>query len=57
MNHFIYLVLFAAFISIAFAIFFDGDLKQRMIYGLKSFAQFVLVSIALAWVFYFIPWR
>jgi hypothetical protein len=57
MNHFIYLVLFAGFISIAFAIFFDGDLKQRMIYGLKSFAQFVLVSIALAWVFYFIPWR
>jgi hypothetical protein len=57
MKHLIFLLLFAAFISVGFAIFFDGDTKQRIIHGLKSFAQFVLISIGLAWVFYFIPWR
>ncbi len=57
MNHLIYLVLFAAFASVAFGIFFDGDVKQKVIYGFKSFAQFVLISLALGWVFYFIPWR
>jgi hypothetical protein len=57
MKHLIFLILFAAFISIGFGIFFDGDTKQRVKFGLKSFAQFVLISIGLAWVFYFIPWR
>jgi hypothetical protein len=56
-KHLIFLMLFAAFISVGFGIFFDGDTKQRVKYGLKSFAQFVLISIGLAWVFYFIPWR
>ena len=56
MIHFLYLVGFALFVSIAFATFSTGTPKQRILYGLKSFAQFVLVSLILAWVLYFIPW-
>jgi hypothetical protein len=56
MIHFLYLVGFALFVSTAFAVFSNGSTRDRIIYGLKSFGQFVLVSLALAWILYFIPW-
>ena len=56
MIHFLYLVAFALFVSVAFAVFSNGSTRDRVIYGIKSFAQFVLISLALAWVLYFIPW-
>jgi hypothetical protein len=55
MIHFLYLIGFALFVSILFAIFTDGDLRAKIIYGLKIFAQFVGISLILAWIFYFIP--
>lgn len=55
MIHFLYLLGFAVFVALVFAVLFDGDPKKRFLYGLKVFAQFVLISLALAWVFYFIP--
>ena len=55
MIHFLYLIGFALFVSIAFAVFCAGDPKTRILYGLRVFAQFVLISLALAWIFYFIP--
>ncbi len=56
MIHFLYLLAFAAFVSTAFAVFADGSTRQRVLYGLKTFAQFVVVSLVLAWILYFIPW-
>jgi hypothetical protein len=56
MIHFLYLVGFALFVSVAFAAFSDGTPRERFLYGLKNFAQFVLVSLVLAWVLYFVPW-
>lgn len=56
MIHFIYLVLFAFFVAVAFAVFHVGSARERVIFGIKTFLQFVLVSLALAWVLYFIPW-
>jgi len=56
MIHFIYLLLFAAFVAVAFAAFLDGTTRERIIYGAKLFAQFVGVSLVLAWILYFIPW-
>lgn len=56
MIHFLYLVGFAFMVAIAFGVFANGTPKQRVIYGLKSFAQFVVVSLVLAWLLYFIPW-
>ena len=44
MTHFLYLLGFAVLVSVAFAVFFDGSMKERVIYGVKSFLQFVLVS-------------
>ena len=56
MIHFLYLLGFAFFVSIAFAVFAHGNARDRIIYGAKTFAQFVLVSLVLAWILYFIPW-
>ena len=56
MIHFLYLIGFAFFVSIAFAVFADGTTKERAIYGVKTFLQFVVVSLVLAWLLYFIPW-
>ena len=56
MIHFLFLIGFAFFVSMAFAVFANGITKERVIYGVKTFLQFVLVSLVLAWILYFIPW-
>ena len=57
MIHFLYLVGFAIFVALVFGAIASGDAKQKVLYGLKTFAQFLLISLALAWLFYFIPWK
>ncbi len=56
MIHFLYLIGFAFFVSVAFSVFANGTPKERLWYGIKTFLQFVLVSLVLAWLLYFIPW-
>lgn len=56
MIHFLYLVGFALFVSVAFAIFTNGSTRDRVLYGAKTFLQFVGISLLIAWVLYFIPW-
>ncbi len=56
MIHFLYLLAFAALVATAFGAFAVGSLREKLLYGLKVFAQFIGISLALAWIFYFIPW-
>ena len=56
MTHFLYLVGFAFFVSAAFGVFASGTTRERLMYAGKTFLQFIIVSMALAWVLYFIPW-
>ena len=56
MIHFLYLIGFAFFVSIAFAIFANGTTRERVFYGVKTFLQFTVISLVLAWILYFIPW-
>ena len=56
MIHFFYLVGFAFFVSIVLGGVLDGTSRERLIYGAKTFAQFIVISLILAWIFYFIPW-
>ena len=56
MIHFLYLIGFALLVSIAFGAILDGTSRERVIYGAKTFAQFVVISLVLAWIFYFLPW-
>jgi hypothetical protein len=56
MIHFIYLIGFALFVSVIFGAVSSGTSRQRLLYGAKTFAEFVVVSLVLAWLLYFIPW-
>ncbi len=55
MIHFLYLVGFALFVSVAFGALSDGTSRERIIYSIKTFVQFIVISLVLAWIFYFIP--
>jgi hypothetical protein len=55
MIHFLYLIGFAVLVAVAFGVFVSGDTRTRVIYAVKVFAQFVIISLVLAWIFYFIP--
>ncbi|MGH9947890.1 MAG: hypothetical protein ACRD6X_11915 [Pyrinomonadaceae bacterium] len=55
MIHFLYLVGFGFIVSVVFGAFFNGTDKEKFVYGLKIFAQFVGISLIAAWVLYFIP--
>ncbi|MGI8813445.1 MAG: hypothetical protein ACR2IH_13100 [Pyrinomonadaceae bacterium] len=55
MIHFLYLIGFALFVSIVFGAMGTGTTRDRVIYGGKTFLQFVLISLVIAWVLYFIP--
>jgi hypothetical protein len=56
MIHFLYLLAFAFFVSVVFGVVSNGTARERFFYGLKTFGEFLLVSLVLAWIFYFIPW-
>ena len=56
MIHFLYLVGFALFVAVVFGCLTEGTTKHRVLYGLKTFLQFVGISLIIAWILYFIPW-
>lgn len=49
------MLLFAGLVSVVFGIIGRETRRGRLLYGLKIFAEFVGVGIALAWLLYFIP--
>ena len=57
MIHFAYLTAFALFVSVAFGAMSTGTSMERVKYGVKTFFQFIVVSLVLAWILYFIPWN
>ncbi len=56
MIHFLYLLGFAALIAVVFGAISSGSPKEKVWYGVKTFLQFVGISLIIAWVLYFIPW-
>ena len=40
---------------ICFGVFAHGSAKDRVWYGMKTFLQFVGISLVIAWILYFIP--
>ena len=49
------MAMFAALASIVFGAMAKDDLQERVIYGLKVFAEFMVIGLALSWILYFIP--
>lgn len=56
MRHFLVMTLFAALASIIFGAMTKDTPHERLTYGAKVFAEFMVIGLALGWVLYFIPW-
>lgn len=50
------MVLFAALASVVFGAMAKDSPRERVLYGLKVFAEFIGFGLVLGWILYFIPW-
>ncbi len=57
MTHFGVIVLFAALVAVVFGVTGQETSQERVRYGLGVFFKFVGISLALAWLLYFLPGR
>ncbi len=55
MRHFLVMTLFAVLASIIFGAMGKDTNQERWVYGVKVFAEFMVIGLALGWVLYFIP--
>ena len=49
------MTLFAALASVIFGAMAKDTTQERLIYGLKVFAEFMVIGLVLSWILYFIP--
>jgi hypothetical protein len=49
-SHLLNLLVFSALVSAVFAVLLRDDTPSRLRFALKSFASFVTVTLALAWI-------
>jgi hypothetical protein len=55
MRHFFVMTAFAFLAAVVFgAVSKDTD-RDRLVYGLKVFAEFLVIGLVLSWILYFIP--
>ena len=55
MSHFLLMIIFATAVAVVFGVTGRSVGKERLRYGLKVFAEFVGVGLALAWLLYLLP--
>jgi len=55
LRHFLVMTLFAALASVVFGAMGKETTRERWLYGVKVFAEFMVIGLALSWLLYFIP--
>jgi len=55
LRHFLVMTLFAALASVVFGAMAKDSMRERVLYGLKVFAEFMVIGLVLGWILYFIP--
>ncbi|HEX7720892.1 MAG TPA: hypothetical protein VF397_01955 [Pyrinomonadaceae bacterium] len=55
MRHVLWMALFASLTAVVFGVVAKGSDRQRLIYGLKVFAEFIVIAFILGWILYFLP--
>ncbi|HEY6660728.1 MAG TPA: hypothetical protein VI031_06290 [Pyrinomonadaceae bacterium] len=55
MRHFFIMTLFAALASIVFGAMAKDTTRERWLYGVKVFVEFMAIGLVLSWILYFIP--
>jgi hypothetical protein len=46
---------FAGLAAVVFGVVAKDSQHDRVVYGLKVFAEFLIIGLALGWILYFIP--
>jgi hypothetical protein len=49
------MAVFAALASVVFGAMAKDTTRDRVLYGLKVFAEFMVIGLVLGWILYFIP--
>lgn len=55
MRHFFVMTAFAALAAVVFGTVAKDSNRERAIYGIKVFAEFMVIGLVLAWILYFLP--
>ena len=55
MRHFLVMTAFAALAAVVFGTVAKDTKHDRIVYGVKVFAEFLVIGLVLAWILYFIP--
>jgi len=55
MRHFFVMTVFAVLASAVFGAVTKDSPRERLLYGLKVFAEFMVIGLVLGWLLYFIP--
>ena len=55
MRHFLVMTAFAALAAVVFGAVAKDSNRERLMYGIKVFAEFLVIGLLLAWILYFIP--
>ncbi len=50
--HFAAMLLFAALVSVVFAVITKDTTRARLLYGVKSFGMFIGIALALGWLMF-----
>ena len=57
MRHVFWMAVFAGLTAVVFGVVTKGTDRQRLVYGLKVFGEFLFVALVLGWILYFLPVR
>jgi hypothetical protein len=55
MRHFLIMTAFAVVAAVVFGTVAKDTNRERLVYGLKVFLEFLLIGLILSWVLYLLP--
>lgn len=55
MRHFLVMTMFAMMAAVVFGTVAKDTTRDRLIYGLKVFLEFMAIGLVLSWILYFLP--
>jgi hypothetical protein len=55
MRHFLVMTAFALLTAVVFGTVAKDSKRERVVYGVKVFVEFLFIGLVLSWILYFIP--